>query len=202
MSIRQRRFDSGGARHYRESPRLMAAEEHRESPKMPKVFVSCRRLDASEAAFHLYLSLCEKLGQESVPMPSPATVLPITVSVSSRRFPLSRGFLSASAAIPGIAPPLASSRATAGALVPIHAATSAWVNPARRRARNNSSSKANSSACFSYCVRIRGKPQQRCLFGWTPTPRRRPPPTWRRPPRPATAPGRGPGTPGNDACSG
>ena len=33
---------------------------------MPKVFISYRRLDASEAAFHLYRSLCEKLGMESV----------------------------------------------------------------------------------------------------------------------------------------
>jgi hypothetical protein len=39
----------------------------------------------------------------------------------------------------------------------IRAATSAWVNPARRRARNNSSSKANSSSCASCSALTAGR---------------------------------------------
>ena len=53
-------------------------------------------------------------------------------------------------------PPPASSRATAGVLVPIRAATSACVNPACRRALSNSSSKANSSAWASYSALTAG----------------------------------------------
>src|SRR6266702_1554928 len=53
-------------------------------------------------------------------------------------------------------PPPPSSRATAGVLVPIRAATSACVRPALRRAFSNSSSKANSSARATYSALTAG----------------------------------------------
>lgn len=44
----------------------MTAHEIEEPIRMPKVFISYRRVDASEAAFNVYRALSEKLGKDSV----------------------------------------------------------------------------------------------------------------------------------------
>jgi hypothetical protein len=51
---------------------------------------------------------------------------------------------------------LRSKRAMAGVFVPMRRATSAWVRPARRRARKSSSNRANSSRSALYSARTAG----------------------------------------------
>src|SRR5262245_47914778 len=77
----------------------------------------------------------------------------------SRRHPTAWAYLRSVATVGECRrlPPPASSRATAGVLVPIRAATSACVSPACRRAFSNSSSKANSSAWVSYSALTAGR---------------------------------------------